>query len=36
MLGLNTIPHYTTLQKAASKLSDILLHVAIGRFIRII
>jgi len=36
MLGLNTIPHFTTLQKAAARLSDILLHVAIGRFIRMI
>jgi hypothetical protein len=33
LLGLNTIPHFTTLQKAAARLSDILLHVAIGRFI---
>ena len=35
VLGLNTIPHFTTLQKAAARLSDILLHVAIGRFISI-
>jgi hypothetical protein len=35
MLGLNTIPHFTTIQKAAARLSDILLHVAIGRFISI-
>jgi len=35
-LGLNTIPHFTTLQKAAARLSDILLHVAIGRFIGIV
>ena len=35
MLGINTIPHFTTLQKAASRLSDVLLHVAIGRFIQI-
>ena len=36
MLDISTIPHFTTLQKAASRLSDILLHVAIGRFIQII
>jgi hypothetical protein len=36
MLDMNTIPHYTTLQKAAARLSDILLHVAIGRFINIV
>jgi len=35
-LGLRAIPHYTTLQKAAARLSDILLHVAIGRFIGIV
>ncbi|KFM21887.1 transposase IS4 family protein [Marine Group I thaumarchaeote SCGC AAA799-B03] len=35
ILGLSTIPHYTTLQKAAARLSNILLHVAIGRFISI-
>ncbi len=35
-LHLKTIPHFTTLQKAAIRLSDILLHVAIGRFIKII
>ena len=33
---MNTIPHFTTLQKAAARLSDILLHVAIGRFIGIV
>ena len=33
-LQLKTIPHFTTLQKAAARLSDILLHVAIGRFIQ--
>ena len=33
-LQLKSIPHFTTLQKAASRLSDILLHVAIGRFIQ--
>jgi hypothetical protein len=36
MLGLSTIPHFTTLQKAAARLSDILLHVAIGRFIGLV
>jgi len=36
ILRLMTIPHFTTLQKAAARLSDILLHVAIGRFIGII
>lgn len=36
MLHLKTIPHFTTLQKATARLSDILLHVAIGRFIQII
>ena len=36
MIHLNTIPHFTTLQKAAARLSDILLHVAIGRFIGIV
>ena len=35
-LHLKTIPHFTTLQKAAARLSDILLHVAIGRFIQMI
>ena len=35
-LQLETIPHYTTLQKAAARLSDILLHVAIGQFIGIV
>ncbi len=35
LLGLRNIPHFTTLQKAAARLSDILLHVAIGRFISI-
>ena len=33
MLGLDTIPHFTTLQKAAARLSTVLLHVAIGRFV---
>ena len=36
MLGISTIPHFTTLQKAASRLSDILLHVAIARFIQMV
>jgi hypothetical protein len=36
VLGLNAIPHFTTLQKAAARLSDILLHVAIGRFVGIV
>lgn len=36
MLGIKTIPHFTTLQKATARLSDILLHVAIGRFIGIV
>ena len=35
-LQLKAIPHFTTLQKAAARLSDILLHVAIGRFIQIV
>lgn len=35
-LQLKTIPHFTTLQKAAARLSNILLHVAIGRFIQIL
>ena len=34
MIHLKTIPHFTTLQKAAARLSDVLLHVAIGRFIQ--
>ena len=33
MLELKCIPHFTTLQKAATRISEILLHVAIGRFI---
>ena len=36
MIHLDTIPHFTTLQKAAARLSDILLHVAISRFIGIV
>jgi hypothetical protein len=36
MLDMNTILHYTTLQKAAARLSNILLHVAIERFINIV
>ena len=35
-LQLKTIPHFTTLQKAAARLSETLLHVAIGRFIGIV
>lgn len=35
LLQLKTIPHFTTLQKAASRISEGLLHVAIGRFIQI-
>jgi hypothetical protein len=35
ILGLKAIPHFTTLQNAAARLSDILLHVAIERFISI-
>jgi len=36
MLQLKTIPHFTTLQKAAARLGEILLHAAIGRFIGIV
>ncbi len=32
-LQLRTIPHFTTPQKAAARISEGLLHVAIGRFI---
>ncbi len=35
-LQLRTIPHFTTLQKTAARISEGTLHVAIGRFIRII
>ncbi len=35
-LNLKTILHFTALQKAAERLSGILLHVAIGRFIGIV
>ena len=35
-LHLQTIPHFTTLQKTAARLSEIILHIAIGRFIGII
>ena len=35
-LQLQTIPHFTTLQKAAARISQGILHVAIGRFIGII
>jgi hypothetical protein len=33
---MKTIQHYATLQKTTARLSDILLHVAIGRFIGMI
>lgn len=36
MLGIKTIPHFTTLQKAAARLSEAMLHVAIGRFIGLV
>ena len=35
-LQLQTIPHFTTLQKAAARISQGILHVSIGRFIGII
>ena len=35
-LHLKTIPHFTTLQKAAARISQAMLHIAIGRFIQII
>ncbi len=35
-LQLRTIPHFTTLQKAAARISEGMLHVAIGRFIQIV
>ena len=35
-LQLKITPHFTTLQKAAARLGDILLHAAIGRFIGIV
>ena len=35
-LQLKTIPHFTTLHKAAARISQGLLHVAIGRFIQIV
>ena len=35
-LQLRTIPHFTTLQKAAARISQGMLHVAISRFIGII
>ena len=34
-LHLKSIPHFTTLQKAAVRICDEILHVAIGRFIQI-
>ena len=36
MIQLKCIPHYATLQKAAARISEILLHVAIGRFVGIV
>ena len=36
MLGLSRIPHFTTLQKVASRLGSTMLHLAVGRFIGII
>lgn len=36
MLGIRSIPHFTTLQKAAARLSAVLLHLAIGRFISMV
>ncbi|MDE1767436.1 MAG: transposase, partial [Thaumarchaeota archaeon] len=36
MLGIRNIPHFTTLQKAAARLSSVMLHLAIGRFIGIV
>ncbi len=35
-LQLRTIPHFTTLQKAAARISQGMLHVAISRFIGIV
>lgn len=35
-LQLRTIPHFTTLQKAQARISEGMLHVAIGRFIQIV
>ena len=35
-LQLKTTPHFTTLQKAAARISEAMLHVAIGRFIQIV
>jgi len=32
-LQLKTIPHFTTIQKAAARISDVMLHVVIGRCI---
>ena len=36
ILGIRTIPHFTTLQKAAARLSSVMLHLAIGRFIELV
>lgn len=35
-LGIKTVPHFTTLQKAAARLSAVMLHLAIGRFISLV
>ena len=35
-LQLRTIPHFTTLQKAAARINEGMLHVAISRFIQIV
>lgn len=35
-LHLQTIPHFTTLQKAQARISEGILHVAIGLFIQIV
>lgn len=36
LLGIGTIPHFTTLQKAAARLGSTMLHLAIGRFIGLV
>lgn len=36
LLQLKSIPHFTTLQKAAARIGEGILHVAIGRFIQIV
>jgi hypothetical protein len=35
LLQLKSIPHFTTIKKAAARISEGMLHVAIGRFIQI-